>query len=114
MEPKTFRYAAVPTLPLSGGKLNTVIAIFLSATFFLRRFAHLIARVTSDSTRSGSVCDLPVVGSRPANTIGSIAPSSSGSATCSDESKFDTRSDWTRCKRHAKVSLAVMLYAKQL
>ena len=34
MEPKTLRYAAVPTLPLSGGKLNTVMASRLS-NFFL-------------------------------------------------------------------------------
>ena len=59
-----------------------VMATFFSAVFFLRSCAHLIARVTRDSTRSGSACDLPVVGSRPANTMGSIAPSSSGSATC--------------------------------
>ncbi|BAT03005.1 Os07g0656501 [Oryza sativa Japonica Group] len=31
MELKTFRYAAVPTLPLSGGKLKTVMASFFSS-----------------------------------------------------------------------------------
>ena len=52
MEPKTFRYAAVPTLPLSGGKEKTVTATFLS-TFFLRESeAHLLARRASVSMRS--------------------------------------------------------------
>ncbi|CAA6668966.1 unnamed protein product [Spirodela intermedia] len=32
MEENTFRYAAVPTLPLSGGKLNTVIATLFSSS----------------------------------------------------------------------------------
>merc|ERR1719183_2958445 len=44
MEPNTFRYAAVPTLPLSGGKEKTVMHSFFSAFFFLRREAHLSAR----------------------------------------------------------------------
>jgi hypothetical protein len=38
---------------LSGGKENTVMASFLSAFFFLRSIAQLIARPASDSMRSG-------------------------------------------------------------
>ena len=40
MEPKTLRYAAVPTLPLSGGKLNTVMASFFSAVRFFASCAQ--------------------------------------------------------------------------
>uniref|UniRef100_A0A0A9D4Q3 GUN5 n=1 Tax=Arundo donax TaxID=35708 RepID=A0A0A9D4Q3_ARUDO len=83
MELNTFRYAAVPTLPLSGGKLKTVIASFFSSLVFLLSFAHLIALVQSCSTLLCNACDFPVLGSRPAKTMGSIPPSSSGSATCS-------------------------------
>jgi hypothetical protein len=39
MELKTFRYAAVPTLPLSGGKLKTVMASFFSSAEKERRIA---------------------------------------------------------------------------
>jgi len=59
------------------------MASFFSAFFFLRRLAHLMARVHSAAMRSGRLCDLPVALSRPAKTRGSMAPSSSGSATCS-------------------------------
>mmetsp|Transcript_5023 Transcript_5023/g.18748 ORF Transcript_5023/g.18748 Transcript_5023/m.18748 type:complete len:230 (+) Transcript_5023:2698-3387(+) len=83
MLPNTLRYAAVPTLPLSGGKEKTVIASFLSTFFFLRRFAHFSARLAICDARPSRVCDLPVLESRPEKMTGSRAPSSSGSATCS-------------------------------
>ena len=41
-----------------------------------------MARLVSDAMRSGSEWLLPVAESRPANTIGSRPPSSSGRATC--------------------------------
>ena len=47
-----------------------------------RTWAQLMARLHSVSMRSGSEWLLPVLESRPANTMGSSAPSSSGSATC--------------------------------
>ena len=64
----------MPTLPLSGGKEKTVMASFFSALRFLRRRAQLTARAHSDEMRSGSECDLPVFESRPAKTMGSMAP----------------------------------------
>mmetsp|Transcript_6199 Transcript_6199/g.18481 ORF Transcript_6199/g.18481 Transcript_6199/m.18481 type:complete len:247 (-) Transcript_6199:732-1472(-) len=83
MEPNTFRYAAVPTLPLSGGNEKTVMATFLSAFFLAERLDHLIARLASVSMRSDCGIERPVTPSRPAKMMGSMAPSSSGSATCS-------------------------------
>merc|ERR1719261_401330 len=82
IEPKTLRYAAVPTLPLSGGKEKTVTATFLSAFFFIVRLAHLTARCASTSMRSARGMERPVTPSRPAKMMGSVAPSSSGTATC--------------------------------
>ena len=43
--------------------------------------AQLMARLASESMRSGREWLLPVLESRPANTMGSRAPSSSGRAT---------------------------------
>ena len=43
--------------------------------------AQLMARLQRESMRSGSEWLLPVLESRPANTIGSRPPSSSGRAT---------------------------------
>lgn len=68
-------------MPLSGGKEKTVMASFFWAFCFLRSCAQLMARLHSEVMRSGSECDLPVLESRPANTMGSMAPSSSGRAT---------------------------------
>ena len=44
--------------------------------------AHLMALLHRLSILSGREWDLPVLLSRPANTIGSMLPSSSGRATC--------------------------------
>ena len=71
----------MPTLPLSGGKLNTVMASFLSTFFFFASLAQLMARPESEAMRSGSEWLLPVAESRPAKMMGSRPPSSSGSAT---------------------------------
>ena len=61
------------------------MASFFSAFFFFLSRAQLTARLQSKVMRSGSECDLPVLLSRPANTMGSIAPSSSGRATWSKQ-----------------------------
>ena len=82
MESKTSRYAAVPTLPLSGGKLKMVIAIFLSFFSFFFNADHFMARSAKRLTRSANGTDRPVAPSRPAKMIGSMAPSISGSETC--------------------------------
>ena len=81
IEPKTLRYAAVPTLPLSGGNEKTVTHTFLSMFFFFCSPDHFSARFASDSMRSACGIERPVTPSRPAKMIGSIAPSSSGRAT---------------------------------
>jgi len=65
---------------LSGGKLNTVMANFLSFLFLTLKVDHFIALSAITSTLSWSVCALPVASSRPERIIGSIAPSSSGIA----------------------------------
>ncbi len=44
--------------------------------------AQLMARAQRESILSGSEWLLPLLESRPANTMGSRPPSSSGSATC--------------------------------
>ena len=78
MEPNTLRSAAVPTLPLSGGKEKTVMASFLSTFFFLRRLAHFYG---ARGDLGGAVLergDFPVLESRPEKMMGSRPPSSSG------------------------------------
>ena len=82
IESKTSRYAAVPTLPLSGGNEKIVIAIFLSFFGFVRKLAHFNDRSANKFTRSANGTLRPVAPSRPAKIIGSIAPSISGSDTC--------------------------------
>ena len=46
MEPNTLRYAAVPTLPLSGGKLKTVTAILFSYFFFLDSLQQCLSAIS--------------------------------------------------------------------
>ena len=82
IEPNTSKYAAVPTLPLSGGKLKTVIATFLINLGLRRRVAHFKARWATISTRSWRAIAFPVAPSLPDRIIGSIAPSNSGIAIC--------------------------------
>jgi magnesium chelatase subunit H len=73
---------AIATLKkLNRPYLCAVPATFLSLFSLRRRRAHLIARLHSTSMRSACGMERPVTPSRPAKMIGSMAPSSSGSAT---------------------------------
>lgn len=75
MEPNTSRYAAVPTFPLSGGKLKMVTASFFSWFFFARRLAHCHI-ATTDQKSSNAVHEAVSGGRREDNTAGHAGDSS--------------------------------------
>ncbi len=95
----------MPVAPALGGKLNSTAASFRSAFAVRRSDTSRATRSASRAARSGwtrmsLALSAPEFAERPPNTVGVVAPSSSGIATIMVASTGDRpRSPASHCSR---------------